>query len=128
MSERNSEAGDIPDVHRSLEQRLDGCERRHVLSKVLLARAGLELAGTELVEVAVGGHVGTGGPDDGYQGENQPVRHGGHHSLTSFNTITLPSYLFSFHPLSRSLALLLSIAVLRLTQLSWGRVFIVFTF
>ena len=75
LSERNSQTGDVPDVHRCLEERLDGRERSRVLSKVLLAQAGLELAGTELVEVTVGGHVGAGGPDQGQQAQDHPARH-----------------------------------------------------
>ena len=121
MSKRNTKAGDVPDVDRSLEEGLNGRQRSRILSVVLLARAGLQLAGTELVEVAVGGHVGAGGPDEGYQGEDQPARHADHHWLTTVITITLSSFLIPS-------SLLLSIAVLRLTQLCWGPVFIVFTF
>ena len=83
MSEGDSEAGDVPDVHRGLEEGLDGRERSLTLRVVTLAGAGLELAGAQLVEVAVGGHVGAGGRDGGRHQDHQhrprPVRDSHHH-------------------------------------------------
>ena len=61
---RDSETADVPDISRGLHQGLDGVKRRGGLSGVDQPWArggGLQLAGAQGVEVAVGGHVGAGG-------------------------------------------------------------------
>ena len=77
--EGDTKTADISDVHWGLEQRLDGVERRHVLREVCRGTGvgRLLLAGAQLVEVAVGGHVGAGGADHHQDQDHQGGHHGG---------------------------------------------------
>lgn len=62
-SEGDPETADVPDVHRGLHQGLDGGEGGGGLRGVLQPLAcsgGLQLAGAQRVEVAVGGQEGAG--------------------------------------------------------------------
>lgn len=81
--EGDTKTADISDVHRGLEQRLDGVERRHVLREVCRGSGvgRLLLARAQLVEVAVGRHVGAGGGDHHHDQEHQGRHHGGHGHL-----------------------------------------------
>ena len=77
---RDPETADVPDISRSLHQGLDGVKRRGGLSGVEQPRArggGLQLAGAQRVEVAVGGHVGAGGGHhEGHQHHQGGPGHG----------------------------------------------------
>ena len=76
----NSKTADISNVHWSLEQRLDCIEWRRVLREVRHGPrvARLLLARAQLVEVAVGGHVGAGGGDHHQDQHHQGGHHRGH--------------------------------------------------
>ena len=88
-SKRDPEAADVTNVHRGLHQTLDGVQGRGWLRGVVLPLAwtgGLQLAGAQRIEVAVGGHEGAGGGRHAHQHHHGGPGHGaqprgaeGHH-------------------------------------------------
>ena len=99
LSKGDAEAAHVPDVDGRLQQRLDGGEGRGGLCVVLQPRpcsAGLQLAGTQGVEVAVGGHVGAGGGRQAHhhhQGGPGPATHHDWHHRGGDVILSPPRYL-----------------------------------